>query len=61
MWVFAMMNHDREPAVQDAKNALARDITRFRTLYPNGEAKLKEEPNKFFSYLNSAEMVAHAS
>ncbi|WP_158001924.1 hypothetical protein [Pseudorhizobium pelagicum] len=56
-----MMNHDREPAVQDAKNALARDITRFKTLYPNGEAKLKVDPTKHFAYLNSAEMVATAS
>lgn len=55
-----MLNHDREPAVQDAKNALARDITRFKTLYPNGEAKLKPNPSQTFSYLNSAEMVALA-
>lgn len=55
-----MINHEREPAVQDAKNALARDLTRFKTLYPNGEAKLKANPTNEFAYLNSAEMVALA-
>lgn len=37
---------------------LSRDISRFETLYPNGEAQLKENATPGFAYLNSAEMVA---
>lgn len=52
-----MKNHVNEPAVLDAKNLLARDVTRFKTFYPNGEAKLKDNPSNHFAFLNSAEMV----
>lgn len=37
---------------------LARDVSRFRTLFPNGEAKLREKPSNSFEFLNSAELVA---
>lgn len=42
----------------DEKELLARDVSRFKTLYPNGEAVLKKDPSNQFGYMNSAEMVA---
>jgi hypothetical protein len=53
----AMTKCEEGLTAKDA-DALARDVSRFRTLYPNGEAKLRENPTKYFGYLNSAEMVA---
>jgi hypothetical protein len=44
--------------VQDAQNAFPRDITRFKTLYPNGEAELRPDAGTSFYYLSSMEMVA---
>lgn len=40
---------------------LARDVSRFRTLFPNGEAQLRQNPTNHFEFLNSAEMVAASS
>lgn len=53
-----MKNHDDLPEKREEKKALARDVTRFKTLYPNGEAVLSDTPTTGFAYLNSAEMVA---
>lgn len=56
------MEHcENKQLVKDAKNALARDVARFKTLYPNGEATLREDAPRAFEYLNSAEMIALAS
>lgn len=52
-----MENKMRDEIAKEA-NALARDVSRFRTLYPNGEAKLRDNPSRGFAYLNSAEMIA---
>lgn len=55
-----MDKHEKYMIAMEA-DALARDVTRFRTLYPNGEAKLCQNPSQGFEFLNSAEMVAVSS
>lgn len=55
-----MMKKVKDLFAGDAENALARDISRFKTLHPNGEAKIREDAKTYFSYLNSAEMIALA-
>lgn len=51
------MGYNSEVVKSDAPRALPRDISRFKKLYPNGRAILKENPDTTLAYLSTAELV----
>lgn len=51
------MRDTAEAVVNDAPQALPRDVTRFKSLYPNGRAIIKDGDLVQVPYMTSFEMV----
>ena len=53
-----MNERDDAKVVKDDPQALPRDISRFKRLYPNGRVKIREVPTTTLPYLTTYEMAA---
>lgn len=53
------MNHFRD--AEKCDDALPRDISRFKRLYPNGRAIITDHVNTPLAYLSTAELVNEAA
>ncbi|MFC3207208.1 hypothetical protein [Aquamicrobium soli] len=43
--------------IDEKSNALPRDISRFKRLYPNGRAVIREDADTTLAFLSTAELV----
>lgn len=51
------MMRDDAKAVKDDPDALPRDTSRFKRLYPNGRAEIRDTPTECLPYMTTYEMA----
>ena len=47
----------RDPAIESGKQALPRDVSRFKKLYPNGRAVIRANPDSTLGCISTAELL----